>query len=145
MSLAVSDIRHEYTHSTSLFMNGLIAAAISVVLNVAIFLIGRAADLIPESVTVQSPTGEGALTIGPVIVMSIVPVVVAVLVYLLLRRVTARAAGVFRIVGGGLLVLSLLLPWGIPDVPAKMALTLDLMHVVSGLAILVMVPRADER
>ena len=77
--------------------------------------------------------------------MSIVPVVVAVLAYLLLRRTIDRPARVFRIVGGGLLVLSLMMPFGIPDVPVKMALVLDLMHVVCGLAILVMVPRADVR
>jgi hypothetical protein len=145
MSIAVSETRHEYTHTTSLWINGCIAAAISVVLNVAIFLVGREANLIQESVEVQSPAGEGALTIGPVIVMSILPVVVAVLLYGVLRKMTSRPARLFRIIGGVLLMLSLLMPFGIPDVPAKMALTLDLMHVVSGLAILVLIPRADER
>ena len=144
MALANSNTHVFPAHSASPWRNGALAAVISVVLNVVLFLVGRAADLIPETVSVQSPTGEGPMTAGPVIVMSIVPVVVAMLVYRILRRTTARPARVFRIVGGGLLVVSLLLPFGIPDVPAKMALTLDLMHVMTGLAILILVPRVEE-
>jgi len=145
MSLAVSEQRRSYANSSTIWTNVGIAAAISVVLNVAIFLIGRAIDLIPESVEIQSPAHEGAMTISPVIVMSIVPVIVATLLYAALRKMTSRPARLFRVIGGVLLGLSLLLPFGIPDVPAKMALTLDLMHMVTGLAILVLIPRADEQ
>jgi len=145
MAHAVVNIGHQNTNSNSMWRTGFIAAAISAVLNAAIFLIGRAADLVPSSVKVQSPTGEGALTIVPVLLMSIVPVIVAVPVYLLIRHVASNPARVFRVVGGVLLVLSLLLPFGIPDVPLKMALTLDLMHFVTGLAILVLIPGSDEQ
>ena len=145
MAHAVVTTGHQNTNSNFIWRTGFIAAAISAVLNAAIFLIGRAADLVPSSVEVQSPTGEGALTIVPVLLMSIVPVVVAVPVYLLIRHVESNPARVFRVVGGVLLVLSLLLPFGIPDVPLKMALTLDLMHFVTGLAILVLIPGSDEQ
>jgi len=145
MAHAASGGRHEYEYGMSMWRASLIALAISAVVNAAIFLIGRAADLIPASVEVQSPAGEGRLTIAAVLLMSIVPVIAAALLYLLRRRWTDRPARAFGIVGSVLLVLSLAMPFGVPDVPMKMALTLGLMHVVTGLAILVLIPQADDR
>ncbi len=144
MTHALTHTGQQHERKASRWMKGLAAGATAAAINALIFMIGRAADLIPESVAVATPVGEGPLTIGPVLLMSILPALLAVPVYLVIGRLSSRPVRVFRIVAGVLLLFSLLMPFGIPGVPMKMALTLDLMHLVAGAAILVFVPFTDE-
>lgn len=125
--------RASFTHA-SLWRAGLIAAIISSVGNGIVYGIGRAADTIPQSVMVDTPTGEDPITFAPVIMFSILPVIIATLLYAVLLRSTQRPARMFWIIGTVVLVASFISPLTIPDAPAKMIVTLNLMHVVTALA-----------
>jgi hypothetical protein len=110
---------------------GLVIATASVI-NIAIYFIAKAAGveiLVPQG---ETPT---PLSVGPVIAFTIIPLVLAALLVLVLRRVGVSSprvfAGVVVIVG----LLSLLAPLT-AGLSASNALVLAAMHVVAGLAAL---------
>lgn len=119
-----------------LWLAGLIAAGLSAGANAVIYGIARAADLIPHAVLVETPGGREPITLPQVLLLSILPVVGATLLYALLRRVTVRPVRTVWVIGGIVLLASFAMPFAIPDVPLRMALTLNLMHIVTALAAL---------
>ncbi len=119
-----------------LWLAGLIAIVLSAGINAGLYGIARAADLIPSSVLVETSGGREPITLAPVLLLSTLPVVGATLLYALLTRVTARPARSFWTIGIVVLVASFAMPFSIPDVPLKMALTLDLMHLVTAVVTL---------
>jgi heme A synthase len=82
-------------------------------------------------VLVQTPSGNERVTLGLVVVTSILPVLVAAALFAVRRRSARHPARTFWRIGIVVLVVSLVLPISITDVPLNMALTLSLMHVVA--------------
>jgi hypothetical protein len=109
---------------------GVIAAGINSVL----FFIGSAIGLMDQSVLV--PGMNTPITIGPVIMSSILPSLVAGLVLAGMNYFLNKPFKVFRIVALVLLILTFANPFmGIPGIPLGMGIWLNLMHVVVAAAV----------
>ncbi len=104
-------------------LTGFVAAA----LNTVIFFTAKALGLLPDTALIQGQP----LTVVPVIISSILPVLVAAGVFALLGRFTRQPVRIFTILAFVLLLASFLNPFmGIPGVTIPMGLVLNLMHVV---------------
>ena len=104
-------------------LTGLTAAAV----NAGIYFVAHGLGLIPAAVLVNGQP----LTVVPVIISSILPVLVAAGVFALLGRFTKNPVRIFTILAGVLLIASFVNPYvAIPGVPPAMAIVLNLMHVV---------------
>jgi hypothetical protein len=110
-----------------------IGIGISVVGNVILYLTASALGAMPESVVL--PNAGEPITLVPVVLSSIVPLIIASLLYWLLVRFTKKPDLIFCIISGVILVLWAFTPFSIPNAPFNMILTLELMHVVAGGAI----------
>jgi len=122
--------------ATSLWKAGLVASVVAAAANALIYGVARIAGTIPQSVEVDALSGNGPVTATAVIATSVLAVLVATLLYAVVRRIARRPERTFFIVGSLLLVVSLAMPFSIPDVPMKMAVTLALMHVTTGVVAL---------
>ena len=106
-----------------------LAGAVAAGINSVLFLIGSAIGLVDESVLV--PGMNTPITIGPVIMSSFIPSLIAGLVLGVMNYFLNKPFKVFRIVALVLLILSFANPFmGIPGIPLGMGLWLDVMHVV---------------
>jgi len=122
--------------TTSLWRAGLVAATLASTANALIYGVGRIVGTIPQSVEVDALTGNGPVTATTVISTSVLAVLVATLFYAVLLRIARRPERTFLISGSLLLIVSLAMPFSIPDVPVKMAVTLALMHVTTAIVAL---------
>ena len=119
---------------------GLYAGVVAAAINAVLFLFFRALGLITDDVFVQPGT---PMTVVPVIVSSLVPSVLAGMVYYLLDRFTANGYLIFLILSLVLLVLSFANPFVmIPNVPLSYGIALDIMHIVVVLSLLYFLRRA---
>ena len=110
------------------FMPGLIAAGVATVVNAILFFIFKATGVIVDTIFIQP---NQPLTIVPIFFSSIVPTLVATLVFFLLEKFTKNGFKIFRIISLVLMVLSFANPFmGIPNVTLGYALVLNIMHVV---------------
>lgn len=120
--------------------NGLIGLALAIVTAIVTtsiaYVIVDAAGLIPDSVTIEKPTGgRGAIGIGEVIGAVTSSWLIASIILLLLRRFTARPLMWFVIVAAVVLIVSFAEPPAlIEDVPARMVVGLNLLHVVAAVS-----------
>ena len=106
-----------------------LAGAIAAGINSILFLIGSAIGLVDESVLVQGMNTP--ITIGPVIMSSFIPSLIAGLVLGVMNYFLNKPFKVFRIVALVLLILSFANPFmGIPGIPLGMGIWLNVMHVV---------------
>ena len=106
-----------------------LAGAIAAGINSILFLIGSAIGLVDESVLVQGMNTP--ITIGPVIMSSFIPSLIAGLVLGVMNYFLNKPFKVFRIVALLLLILSFANPFmGIPGIPLGMGIWLNVMHVV---------------
>ena len=106
-----------------------LAGAIAAGINSVLFLIGSAIGLIDAAVLV--PGLNGPITIGPIIMSSVVPSLIAGLVLGGMNYFLNKPFKVFRIVALVLVVLSFANPFmGIPGIPLGMGIWLNVMHVV---------------
>lgn len=136
MSSTLLSHARQSSPATPLWLTSLIAVVLSAVANAVIYGVARTGDAIPHSVLVETPRGSEPITLVPVLLFSILPIVVATILYGLLLRFTARPARAFWVIGLVVLVASFAMPFTIPGVPMKMALTLNLMHLVTAVAAL---------
>lgn len=106
-----------------------LAGAIAAGINSVLFLIGSAIGLVDESILV--PGMNTPITIGPVIMSSFIPSLIAGLVLGVMNYFLNKPFKVFRVVALVLLILSFANPFmGIPGIPLGMGLWLNVMHVV---------------
>lgn len=118
----------------------LTAAAVSAVINSILFFIFHSIGWITDDVFVQP---NQPLTVVPVIIASIMPSLVAALVFFLLEKYTDNGFRIFSIVSIILMLLSLAMPFtGIPDVTTKYALALASMHFAVPLMLLFFINRS---
>lgn len=120
------------------FIGGVIAAGINLIL----YFLGNALNGTSMVVDPPGPPPEQSLPIYPVIMLSIVPGIVAGLLYGLLKRFTSRARVIFLIFAIIIFATFFIGPFG----AAKSTVTLwilQLMHVGAAAPIITMLFRAD--
>ena len=121
-------------------MAGLWAAITASVINAILFFIYHAAGVITDTILVQP--GK-PLSVIPVIVTSIIPTLIASMVFFLFEKYTQKGFKIFTIVSIALLILSFLSPFmGIPGVSIGYALALCTMHVVVAASLLYFIKKS---
>lgn len=124
-------------------MAGLMAAGVATGLNALLFFIFKALGIIVDNIFIQQ---NQPLTVFPVIISSILPSLIASLVFFLLEKFTKNGFKVFRIIALVLVVLSFINPFmGIPNVTVAYAVVLNLMHVVVAGAVLYFIGKAVKK
>ena len=106
----------------------LLAGAISIVINVILFFIGKAMGAFPETVLI--PNQGKPFTVVPFIFSSMIPSIVAGLVMGLINHFSKKPKKVFNIIALILVVLTFINPFFIPGAPMMMIIILNIMHVV---------------
>jgi hypothetical protein len=110
------------------------AAGAAAVVNAILFFVFRATGVLTDDVFVQP--GQ-TLTLAPVIMASIVPTLIAGIVFFLIEKYTNSGFRIFSIVAIVLGLLSLTSPFmQIKDVPMGFGVVLDIMHIVVVAALL---------
>jgi len=115
-----------------IWFSGILAAAVSVVVNVVLFFVGTAIDAFPPDVLV--PGTAAPMTVTPVAIMSVLPILVATLVYTIMSRFTDTPNRWFNILAAIVFVAMLFTPFTIPGAPTLMIVFLEVMHVVTAVA-----------
>ena len=110
---------------------GLVIAA-AVVVNLAVYLVAKAAGV---EILVPMGASPVPLEAAPVVVFTVVPLVLAAVLLLVLRRVGVASPAVFTGVAAVVLLLSLAAPLT-ADLAVSNKLVLASMHAVAGLAAL---------
>ena len=75
------------------------------------------------------------MTLGMVLGTTVVPALLAAMVFALLGRFTRRPVRNFVVLAALLLVLSFVTPLTVPGAPLSMVLALEVMHVVAAVVI----------
>jgi hypothetical protein len=112
----------------------LIAAVVGTVANVVLLLLGQVTGAIGDNVTLPNGQVFGA---GAVIAMTILPTILAAILYAILGAIgrIRRPLTVFRIFALGVLLLSFLSPFTIPNIAGGFIVFLELMHITAAAAI----------
>ena len=119
---------------------GAMAAGASVAVNAALFLAFHGAGIINDTLFIQP---NQPLTILPVIISSILPTMVASMVFFLMEKYSKSGFKNFMILSVVLLLLSFSNPFlGIKGVTIGYALALNAMHVVIVVFLYVFIKRA---
>jgi Family of unknown function (DUF6069) len=125
------------------FMAGLMAAGAATVVNAILFLVFHAAGVISDTIFIQP---NQPMTIVPIIISSILPTLVATLVFFLLEKYTKSGFKIFRIISIVLLVLSFINPFvGIVGVTVGYAVVLNIMHIVVVAALLYFIGKSIKK
>jgi len=112
---------------------GLFAGLAAALIKAVLYFIFHSAGIITDSVMVQPNT---PMTVVPVVMASLVPSIIAALVFFVFARYITNGYRYFRILAIVLLVASFANPFvGIPNVPLGYALALNLMHIPVVLAL----------
>lgn len=112
----------------SIFMAGLKAGVVSIALNAILFYAFHAAGVLSDAIKINE---DHSLTIGPVVMASLVPSIIGACVFFLFEKFSNNGWRNFRILALVLFVITLANPFmGIPGVTVGFAVVLDLMHVV---------------
>jgi len=122
---------------------GALAAVAAAAVNVLLFFVFKAAGVFVDTIFLQP---NQPLTVLAVLISSIVPTLIASVVFFLIEKFTNKGLKIFTIVSVVLLLLSFMNPFmGIPNVTTSFALGLNLMHVVVVLALLIFIGRAHKQ
>lgn len=121
---------------------GAFAAITAAVINALLFFVFHSAGVLVDTIFIQPET---PLTIVPVLFSSILPSLVASIVFFLFEKYSANGFKFFSIVAVVLLLLSFINPFvGIQDVTIGYAIVLNVMHVVVAAAVLYFINRAKK-
>ncbi|MEM8506284.1 MAG: DUF6069 family protein [Bacteroidota bacterium] len=112
----------------SLFRPMGLTILVSVILNILIFYIGQNTGFISKALPVLSDGSP--IGLPAVVLASVFPVFVATLLLWVLSFVLKKYRVIFSVICFVVLFLSFATPFSIPNVPVKMAMTLNLMHIV---------------
>jgi len=123
-------------------LSGLTAGAVSAVINAVLFFIFHAAGIIVDTIFIQP---NEPLTVIPVLISSIVPSIIASIVFFLLEKYTNNGFKIFSIISIILMILTFANPFvGIPEVTVGYGVALNLMHVVVVFSLLYFIQRAKK-
>ena len=107
---------------------GLMAAGVATVVNSILFFVLHVAGVFVDTIVLQP---NQPLTVVPVIISSIIPSIIASIVFFLLEKYTNNGFKIFKIVAFVLGLITLVNPFmGIEGVTIAYAIGLDVMHVV---------------
>ncbi len=121
----------------------MLAGLTAAIINGILFFIFHALGVISDDIY---PKPNEPMTIVPVILASIVPLIIGSLVFFLLERFTNNGAKIFTVVALILMVLSLYSPFTvIPGITTGYSLVLCVMHIVPALSLLYFIRRAKQR
>lgn len=121
---------------------GLWAVALSVGVNVVLFLVGDVIGAFPPDAIAPGPEGRARpITLGPVMVLSAAGPVVGVAIYGILRRFTTRAWMVFVWIAVAILLIMAVPPFQIENAPTAQVVILEVMHLVTASATIGMMAR----
>ncbi|HEX2728423.1 MAG TPA: DUF6069 family protein [Rubrobacteraceae bacterium] len=109
----------------------LLAAVAAAVANALIYFAASALGLIPQSALIPTAVGESPLTVGMVVIVSVIGAVGAAIVFAVIGLFARRPVRLFRVVAVVVLVLSFATPLTIPGAPLSMILSMEVMHVVA--------------
>ena len=116
---------------TRLLWAALLAVLLAAVTNAQVYFAASRLGIVSRGVLLPSPMGLSPLTVGMVVTASVVGAIGAALVFAIIGLLARRPVRLFRIVAAVVLVLSLVPPTTIPNVPLVMRITLGVMHVVT--------------
>jgi uncharacterized protein DUF6069 len=109
----------------------LLAAVAAALTNALIYFAASELGTISQSVLLPSPMGVSPLTVGLVVITSVIGTVGAAIVFAIIGLFARRPVRLFRIIATMVLVLSFAMPATVPGVPVAMRLSLAVMHVVA--------------
>jgi uncharacterized membrane protein len=109
-------------------MAGLTAAGVATVVNAILFFIFHASGVLVDTIFIQP---NQPLTVVPVVISTIMPAIIATLVFFLLEKYTKNGWKIFKVIALILMVITFINPFvGIQGVTLGYAVVLDFMHVV---------------
>lgn len=121
---------------------GLLAGIAAAAINGVLFVVFRSAGVISDEIY---PQPGQPLTIVPVIMASVVPLLIGSFVFYLFERFTTKGFKIFAVVALVLMALSLVSPFAmIPNVTLGYSLALCLMHIAAALSLLYFISRAKQ-
>ena len=109
----------------------LLAALAAALANALVYFAASGLGTISQSVLLPSPMGLSPLTVGLVVITSVIGAIGASIVFAIIGLLARRPVRLFRIVAAVVLVLSFVMPATVPGVPVAMRLSLAVMHVVA--------------
>ncbi len=109
----------------------LLAAVAAALANALVYFAASGLGTISQSILLPSPMGMSPLTVGLVVITSVIGAIGAAIIFALIGRFARHPVRLFRIVAGVVLVLSFSMPATVPGVPVAMKLSLAVMHVVT--------------
>ena len=119
---------------------GLYAGIAAAIVNAVLFFIGRGAGIFTDQLEVQP--GQ-ALSVIPVLISSILPAIVAAILFFLLDKFTSKGMLIFTIITVVLLLASFMNPFiAIPAITMSSGVLLNVMHVTVVLGLLYFLKRA---
>ena len=118
---------------------GLWAGLAAAVANAALYFMLHAAGVIADAIPVKP---NQPLTVVPVLFASLIPALVAAVVFFGIEKYTQNGFRIFTIVAVVLGALSMASPFTIPGITVGYALVLCLMHVVAIAALLFFIGRS---
>lgn len=121
---------------------GLLAGIAAAVINAALFIVFHTVGVISDSIF---PQPGQPLTIVPVIMASVFPLLIGSFIFYLFERFTGNGFTIFAVIALVLMTLSLASPFTmIPNVTFGYALALCLMHVAAALSLLYFIRRLKQ-
>lgn len=124
----------EKTASTKeIIIRGLIGGAIAAVMNIAIFLISKLTEISFELPAMKEGADPVSLKTSAILIASVIPSIAAILLMLLLKRLSKHHLRSFTLISTGLLIVSFF-PLTI-DIPNSTRVILGIMHIVAAASI----------
>lgn len=120
---------------STIWRNGIIAAVVAAALNAILYQVGAATGNMPADLI--TPAGY-PITIAPMVIMSIVPLLLGTLAYTILTRFVKKplANRIFVGVAIVLLILFAFSPLQLVNPPLGMVIILEVAHVIAGGALI---------
>lgn len=121
---------------------GLLAGVAAAIINGILFVIFHVADVISDNIF---PQPGRPLTIAPVILASLLPLIIGSIIFYLFERLTVNGFKIFAALALVLMILSLASPFTmIPGATFSYSAVLCLMHIVAALSLLFFIRRKKE-
>lgn len=125
---------HGTTDTAAVWRFTFVMAGISLVLNVVLFFVGRAADWIPDDM----PSSTEMFGLVSVVLASVIPVLIFGALMAYLGKHAPRASRLFTIVVLVVLIIAVVVPMTLPDLEDSFRFLLVAMHIVTTGSILVL-------
>jgi hypothetical protein len=118
---------------------GLFAGLTATAINVILFFIFHATGIISDTIFIQP--GQ-PMTVVPIIMSSLIPSIIASMVFFLFEKFTKNGYRIFMIISIVLMLVTFINPFvGIPGVTTGYAIALDVMHVFVVVPVLFFISR----